>query len=53
MVKLTMAELRKLPLPTLRVIALAAARDVDAGQDEKRETLEDVIGIIVHKGERQ
>ena len=53
MIKMTMVELCALPLPTLRVIAMAAARDVDAGDDGKREMLEDVLGIIARRGERQ
>lgn len=39
-------DLRALPLHTLAAIALAAARDIDAGDEDKRPLLEDVFDAI-------
>lgn len=39
-------DLRALPLHTLAAIAIAAARDVDAGDEDKRPLLETVFEAI-------
>ena len=48
MIKL--ADLRKLPLVTLRVIALSIAHQIDAGAEDQRVLLERVIGVIEQRG---
>ena len=39
-------ELRLLPFPTLERLAMAIARDIDAGEEGKREILETVFEAI-------
>lgn len=39
-------DLRALPFPTLAAIAMAAARDVDAGDEDKRSLVETVFEAI-------
>lgn len=39
-------ELSALPFPTLAAIAMAAARDVDAGDEDKRALVETVLKAI-------
>ena len=39
------SELKKLPFATLRLMALAVARDIDAGND-KRDVLEKILRAV-------
>jgi hypothetical protein len=50
MIKL--ADLRKLPLVTLRVIALSIAHQIDAGAEDQRGLLERVLGIVRARASR-
>lgn len=43
---LTTNDLRLLPFTTLKMLALAVARDIDAGADDKRPLLETVFEAI-------
>lgn len=46
---ITRKELRSLPILTLEKFAMAAARDIDEGQDDKRPLLGDLLKALEGK----